>query len=296
MSSGRSPQHFMTQHQALHHSITSTPHSRFTTFPSNRQCVLYHTHTDLPLTHCSACCDLPPVQAEYTPKGAYTEIGGFKSYVVGPEDAKSVIVMIYDVFGFAPQFLQGSSVPAGLCHYDIEEWRWWIRDGIVLIRMVWFSGCDMLASLGFRIVIPDILLGDYATKEMFSGSEEYVLFSSLARQSPFPTLPTAILHLQLHQVPKSHHRSSSPPFPLHMFAHGSIDRCNRGNKRKAEWWSKFPGSIPTQSAPVAKVINEIRSASTGVKIGIVGACWGYKVAVTSEGSKAVDAIAGIHPT
>ena len=33
-------------------------------------------------------------------------------------------------------------------------------------------GADLLASQGYRVVMPDFLLGDYATPAMFDGSEE----------------------------------------------------------------------------------------------------------------------------
>lgn len=56
-----------------------------------------------------ACCKLPPVQTEYEPKGKYEKINGYKTYVYGPEDADKAILMIYDVFGYSPQILQGTS-------------------------------------------------------------------------------------------------------------------------------------------------------------------------------------------
>lgn len=55
----------------------------------------------------SACCSLPPVQAEYTPKGSYGKVAGLKSYGVGPTDTGKAILMVYDVFGYSPQILQG---------------------------------------------------------------------------------------------------------------------------------------------------------------------------------------------
>lgn len=69
----------------------------------------------------------------------------------------------------------------------------------------------------------------------------------------------------------------------------------RGNKKKTEFFSGFPGAIPTQSGPVAKVAKELKAKSSGT-VGVVGACWGYKVAVTTEGSGEFAAIAGIHPS
>ncbi|CAD6574671.1 MAG: hypothetical protein TREMPRED_001196 [Tremellales sp. Tagirdzhanova-0007] len=86
-----------------------------------------------------ACCTLPPVQAEYSPKGSYSDVGGLNSYVVGPENAESAILYIYDVFGFSPQVLQGA---------------------------------DMLASQGFRVIMPDVVKGKTMTPEMFAPTEE----------------------------------------------------------------------------------------------------------------------------
>lgn len=90
-------------------------------------------------TQSSACCTLPPVESEYTPKGTYTDIAGLKTYVSGPEDADEAIVLVYDVFGFSPQILQGA---------------------------------DLLASQGFRVFMPDFCKGDYADGKMFSGTPE----------------------------------------------------------------------------------------------------------------------------
>lgn len=58
----------------------------------------------------TACCSLPPVQAEYTPKGSYGKLGGIKSYGVGPTDTGKAILVVYDVFGYSPQILQGECV------------------------------------------------------------------------------------------------------------------------------------------------------------------------------------------
>lgn len=61
----------------------------------------------LPLLAC--CSQIPPVQAEYSPKGSYTTINGLKAYTIGPEDAKVSVLVVYDVFGYSPQILQGKS-------------------------------------------------------------------------------------------------------------------------------------------------------------------------------------------
>lgn len=64
-----------------------------------------------------ACCSqLPPVQAEYSPKGSYTTIDGLKAYVIGPEDAMVSVLVVYDIFGYSPQILQGESL-FFLIHY-----------------------------------------------------------------------------------------------------------------------------------------------------------------------------------
>ena len=57
---------------------------------------------------CPACCQLPPIEADYTPKGSYADFEGLKTYTSGLEDAKSAVLMVYDVFGFSPQIVQGA--------------------------------------------------------------------------------------------------------------------------------------------------------------------------------------------
>lgn len=153
-----------------------------------------------------SCCQLPPIQAEYTPKGTYSDIDGLKTYVSGPEDAKAAILIIYDVFGFSPQIIQGA---------------------------------DLLASQGFRVVMPDICKGTYCTPDMFDGSEA-------------------------------------------------------GNKKKADFFSGFPGAISSQSETVNKLISGLKSKHAS--LGAVGYCWGYKVLVVSDAFKQVGAFAGAHPS
>ncbi|KAI5284727.1 hypothetical protein KEM52_002770 [Ascosphaera acerosa] len=58
-----------------------------------------------------ACCSIPPVQSEgYVPQGDYETIDGLKTYVTGPADATKAIVLIYDIFGYWPQTLQGADI------------------------------------------------------------------------------------------------------------------------------------------------------------------------------------------
>jgi len=60
-----------------------------------------------------ACCTIPPVVAEgYQAKGEYTTIAGLKTYVTGPKDAKAALLVVYDIFGFYPQTIQGADILA----------------------------------------------------------------------------------------------------------------------------------------------------------------------------------------
>ena len=70
-------------------------------------------------TQSKACCTIPPVISEgYKPKGDYITINGLKTYATGPKDAKSAILVVYDIFGFFPQTLQGADI---LAHGDEER-------------------------------------------------------------------------------------------------------------------------------------------------------------------------------
>jgi len=61
--------------------------------------------------HSAACCNIPPiVTKDYQQKGKYETIGGLKTYVTGPSDATKAIFVIYDIFGYYPQTLQGADI------------------------------------------------------------------------------------------------------------------------------------------------------------------------------------------
>lgn len=67
--------------------------------------------------HSKACCNIPPVVSKgYTEKGTYEELGGFKSYVTGPDDATKGIISIFDIFGYFPQTVQGADILATSDH------------------------------------------------------------------------------------------------------------------------------------------------------------------------------------
>ncbi|MCJ1248200.1 hypothetical protein MMC30_005417 [Trapelia coarctata] len=68
--------------------------------------------------HSEACCSVPPSKADYKEKGSYIEIDGMKTYKTGPSTATSAILIIYDIFGFSPQTLQGADI---LAHADDEH-------------------------------------------------------------------------------------------------------------------------------------------------------------------------------
>ncbi|KAL4973316.1 hypothetical protein BDW66DRAFT_162181 [Aspergillus desertorum] len=58
-----------------------------------------------------ACCSIPPIVAKgYQPKGEFKTVNGLKTYVTGPADATKAILVIFDIFGFFPQTLQGADI------------------------------------------------------------------------------------------------------------------------------------------------------------------------------------------
>ncbi|EXJ59133.1 carboxymethylenebutenolidase [Cladophialophora yegresii CBS 114405] len=60
-----------------------------------------------------ACCSIPPIVSEgYKYKGGFETIDGLKTYVTGPKDSKHAILIIYDVFGFFDQTIQGADILA----------------------------------------------------------------------------------------------------------------------------------------------------------------------------------------
>lgn len=62
---------------------------------------------------CEACNTIPPVVAEgYETTGKWEEVGGLKTYVTGNASSKKGLVDVYDVFGPAPQTLQGADALA----------------------------------------------------------------------------------------------------------------------------------------------------------------------------------------
>ncbi|BDD56293.1 hypothetical protein MPDQ_002047 [Monascus purpureus] len=60
-----------------------------------------------------ACCSIPPVVSKgYQAKGEYKTINGLKTYVTGPDSASKAILVVYDIFGFFDQTIQGADILA----------------------------------------------------------------------------------------------------------------------------------------------------------------------------------------
>jgi len=60
-----------------------------------------------------ACCTIPAVLSDYTPKGTFKSLGSFdKVYVTGPDASTNAIVCVYDIFGYFPQTQQGADIIA----------------------------------------------------------------------------------------------------------------------------------------------------------------------------------------
>lgn len=64
-------------------------------------------------TQSHACCTVPAViDHDYKEKGSYETIEGMKTYVTGDKNAKTGLLVVYDIFGFFPQTLQGADILA----------------------------------------------------------------------------------------------------------------------------------------------------------------------------------------
>ncbi|EAQ89801.1 hypothetical protein CHGG_06420 [Chaetomium globosum CBS 148.51] len=80
--------------------------------------------------HNEACCNIPPVVTTgYEPKGSYKEYDGLKTYATGPADATKGIIVIYDIFGYFDQTVQGADI---LATSDSQKYQVFIPD--------WFKG------------------------------------------------------------------------------------------------------------------------------------------------------------
>lgn len=66
-----------------------------------------------------ACCTIPPVAADYAPKGKMQNIGGVDCYVIGNEQCDKAIVGIFDVFGYWPSTQQGADILAAMTNVRV---------------------------------------------------------------------------------------------------------------------------------------------------------------------------------
>jgi dienelactone hydrolase len=64
-------------------------------------------------------CSVPPAVADkYMSKGKYIDVAGLQTYVTGNDNADTAILVIYDIFGFFPQIIQGADI---LAHTDKQH-------------------------------------------------------------------------------------------------------------------------------------------------------------------------------
>jgi dienelactone hydrolase len=87
------------------------------------------------------CSTIPAVVVEgYVEKGAWLELAGLKVYATGSPASSKAVVTIYDIFGPAPQTLQGADL--------------------------------MAAALSSLVIVPDLLNGYYMKSEWMQVSNE----------------------------------------------------------------------------------------------------------------------------
>lgn len=111
----------------------------FLTFPSPR----HFSSNKAKMTTAAACATIPAVVVTgYAEKGEWIELAGLKTYVTGSPSSTKAIVDVYDIFGPAPQTLQGA---------------------------------DLLATaLGALVIVPDFFKGSYMKSEWMADSSEEV--------------------------------------------------------------------------------------------------------------------------
>ncbi|KDQ20452.1 hypothetical protein BOTBODRAFT_61596 [Botryobasidium botryosum FD-172 SS1] len=160
-----------------------------------------------------ACCTRAPViETGYTNKGAIGPFAGLENttaYTVGPDNAKTVIVLVYDAFGYGSQVQQGADI--------------------------------ISSNLGAKVIMPDF----------FRGEQQDV--------------------------------NNYPP---------KTDEA----KAALQEWFKTVAAFGKHVPDVQKIVKDIKSKNPDTKVGVLGLCWGGKVAIRagSEGT-AADAVAAVHP-
>jgi len=163
-------------------------------------------------TQSHACCTVPPVQVDYKAKGQYIDVDGIKTYATGPADAKRAILIVYDIFGYYAQTLQGADI---LATGDRE------------------TPC--------QVFMPDFF-GEHAC-------------------------------------------------PIEWYPPDTPEK----EKKIGEWFGAHAGP-PQQMPKVGKVVNALKQQRGIEAWGIVGFCWGGKIAtLLSQGESLFKAAASCHP-
>ncbi|CAE6438121.1 unnamed protein product [Rhizoctonia solani] len=172
------------------------------------------------------CCTIPPVESNYKPKGIFETINGTSTYVIGDKASKKAIVVTMDVFGMVPLTQQG---------------------------------CDVLASQGFYVLMPDFL-GDQALQD---------------GDIPFDTPE---------KVEKRNKLFAGADIPF-----DTPEKVEKRNKLFAG-----AGNPQARAADLVKLGEKLKSE--GFTVGSVGYCWGGKVVMLAGASDALAAVAGVHPS
>jgi len=84
-----------------------------------------------------ACCTIPPISSDYSPKGTEGSVAGYKTYEIGTGD--QVVIFVYDIFGYWPTTKQGA---------------------------------DSIALAGLKVVMPDFFRGEPFPSEAYDDPEK----------------------------------------------------------------------------------------------------------------------------
>lgn len=95
------------------HSSLKQAHPLKASFVKSQRTVFIRPLSNMSQQPSQACCNTPPVISDgYKEKGSWTTVDGLKTYKTGPESSTGLLV-IYDIFGFFPQTIQGADILSG---------------------------------------------------------------------------------------------------------------------------------------------------------------------------------------